>query len=237
MKTIFSKLLFVGAFSLFLSTGFAQSAASSREVGVDTSLSASSTANQTRIQAEKEAAKAEADRIFLLSHRSTIPIPQNIITLFQKKKEAEAFKQFEAYKASLKDEDPMQVLLLETEIYNIAIGENPEKEKVLGDKREAIIENLKKTYGDQAQVIRFQLDRVSFTAYDSIIDIATRIIKADSTFLPAYEKRGDAFYRMGKMKEACEDYSKLPQTYRNMLPESWKCREALQKQEEQETKE
>lgn len=215
----------------FLSAGFvfAQSAASSRDVGVDTTGATEAALQEAQ---QQEAQEMEEARLYEeTSHRSIIVVPDEIWSLLERGKIKEAEAKFGAFRNSLKKEDPMQILLMNEEFYSRALSSiammnaMPGRERIdasvgvrMESQRREVLDLLRKSYGDDVRVMRYELEDVKQDDYESIIKIATKIIEKDPEFLPAYQSRGDAYLQKGMTKEFCEDFAKLPARVASITP-------------------
>lgn len=223
------KLIFISLGILFVGFVSAQSAASSREVGVDTTNATQIALEEAR---QQEAKEMEEARVYEESnHRSTIVVPDEIWMLLDQGKIKEAEAKFGSFRNSLKKEDPMQVLLLNEEFYSRALSNiemlnampggtkiDASTEARMKAQRREVIDLLRQSYEDDVRVMRYELDDVERDDYESIIKIATKIIEKDPEFLPAYQSRGEAYLQKGMTKEFCEDFGKLPARVASMTP-------------------
>ncbi len=199
-KILFALLPFIG-FSL--SGAFAQSAASSsRDLGLDT------TTYVAPPPAEEETPQ-EPDYDFL---------PESIAQLVWDGKDEEAIAAFKEYKKSIRKQGAFTSLYLEYQLYDMLAYSVPGN-SLYGQARANLFKKLGSKYDDRPQVIAFAI--TDTTTPEQIIEIATRMIEADSTYRPAYELRGRALYQLGKIKEACPDLEKAPN--RDLMPEYWPC--------------
>lgn len=206
MKKILVILLLSGL-AYTLSFSFGQTAKSSKNIQTEESDEAPSESKSRIIDPQND---PELTAFF---HRGTIALPQEAIELMYRSRIDEAIKKIEEYKASLsKNKDDLQILLMEQEFYYM-FRQYPEMAK----REKAIMNKLRSTYGNKAEVIRFDLDpiRRDPAKYDAkkAIEAATKMIEADPDYLPGYYERGMEYLRAGMIKEYCEDFSKLPEAF------------------------
>lgn len=215
----------------FLSAGFvfAQSAASSRNVGVDTT-NATEIAQKEALQQQEEEMAAEAS-YELTTHRSQIAVPEEIWMLLDHGRTSEAEVKFRDFQNTLKKEDKLQILLMQEEFYTRAMS-NPTSKTKYEAQRKEVMNQLRQTYKDDVRVMRYELDDARYD-YRRIIKIATKMIEKDSTFLPAYQERGDAYFQLGEMKNFCEDFNKLPTRIAGRVSAYTQCKEILRAAEEE----
>lgn len=206
MKKILVILLLSGL-AYTLSFSFGQTAKSSKNIQTEESDDASSVSQNQVIDPQNDPA------LTAFFHRGTIVPPQEAIELMYQSRIDEAIKKIEEYKASLsKNKDDLQILLMEAEFYSRF---NPYPE--IAKREKAIMNKLRSSYGNKAEVIRFDLDalRRNPAKYDTkkAIEVASKMIEADSDYLPGYYERGMEYLRAGMIKEYCEDFSKLPEAF------------------------
>lgn len=148
--------------------------------------------------------------LYYLTHKSTLPLPDEIQKMLMFGKTDEAISQLEAYKKTVKTKDPLQLLLLDAEFYEMF-----RHDQNLGKTYQALVQKLKNEYGDRAEVIRFEIDELMDRSPKNIIEIAERMIKADPKYLPAYFIRGREYFNLEQTDKFCEDFDKLPEVIKS----------------------
>lgn len=145
---------------------------------------------------------------YYFMHKSTIPLPEEIMGLLAVDADA-AVAKLENYKKSLKTKDPLQLLLLDAEFYGMLRYHEKFKKNY-----PTLMQKLKEEYGNRAEVIRFEIDELRGYTPEKVIEIADRMVKADAKYLPAYFIRGQEYLRLGETDKFCEDFNKLPEAVR-----------------------
>lgn len=202
MKTI-AKIFLLG--SLFLG-GFgyasAQSAASSSSNinGIENdTISLPSNANDSL---------SDIDTMQVRIERG-LPTPPHIENLFRSGRISEALREFEKFKAeNQKKTSPYNLLYSEMTIYQQAQMADRENGEQYAQKVAALRQQIISKYPNVSDTYLLQIE--NNTPPQKIIQLATKAIELDPENVSAYETRGNALYQIGKTKEACADFEKLP---------------------------
>lgn len=228
MNTIF-KACFV---CILLLNGFrhasAQSTASSSNAVSSTtpnlSANKSSVQEQPQIQQRQLPAttSVQNNNASIEPYKSTrgIPMPVEVERLVGAGKIAEALAEFENLKKSQTKADKFDLQFLEMTIYREAVYTDPNNAAEYKAKEETLVKQLIEQFPNVSDAVLLQLTPES--SNEDIIRITTKAIELDQTNLFAYEQRGRVLYMIGKTKEACADFEKLP--YKNTLPEYQWCK-------------
>ena len=146
---------------------------------------------------EREVPVEEVDPL-MESYTRGMKMPEEVSALFDQGKVKEALTEYLNYKKGLKDVDPFYMLLVEQDVYSRAHFTEPSN-ATYTQQWETLTKQLKESYGNKAEVIA--LDMPNNATFEQLLDIANKMIEVDSTYLPAYEIRGNVFLSTGKIKE------------------------------------
>lgn len=221
MKKILFTFVFCAA--ACLATAFAQTAATSARVDTiapsprdgDSLMPGTMVLEDAPVGGRPVDFRLEDDEnLYYFTHKSTLPLPDDIRNLLIFGKTEEAISQLEAYKKNVKTKDPLLLLLLELDFYEqIRYDEN------FGKKYEETLQKIKAGFGNRAETIRLEIDELGISGNFSpqkAIEIADRMIKADAKYLPAYFIRGQEYFNLDQTDKFCEDFDKLPEAIQNL---------------------
>ncbi|MCM1530759.1 MAG: tetratricopeptide repeat protein [Bacteroides sp.] len=149
-----------------------------------------------------------------------IPTPPIVEQLLQEGRIAQALSEFEKFKAGLKKANPFQLLFLEMTVYEQAHSLDLAN-ATYAAKIKALKQEIIEKFPNEPDTYLLQID--NNTPADQAVELATKAINAAPEYLEAYSQRGRALYKLGKTKEACVDFEKVP--WKNMIPEYRNCQD------------
>lgn len=155
------------------------------------------------------AVEAQADTTVVLGNggiRRSIEFPEKLREFLGADKYKEALAEYLKFRPTIEDND-FGVTFSDMEIYG-GLAENMPGNAEYKEKYEAAKKKLRSTYGKRVEVILMELDELPTVTDQDRIRIYTKVIEADSTYTQAYLDRGYTWMNLGKMKEACHDFSK-----------------------------
>ena len=149
-----------------------------------------------------------------------IPTPPHITTLIQEGKIQEALNEFETFKTmqQKKRADAYDLLYCEMTIYE-QLSMLPGVNKEYAQKMEILKQEIITKYPNRSDSYTLQIELNTPT--DKVIELATKAIELDKENVAAYNYRGTALFKLGKIKEACADLEKVP--WKNNMPEYQSC--------------
>lgn len=162
--------------------------------------------------------------------REHLALPTEIHQMLDENKAKEAVAEYEKLKKTLQVNDPLDMYFWDLEVYGTASFIDPSN-PAYGKMREDILERMVKEYPDNAEVLMYALPADG--NLDKSLEVLNKVIEVDPEYLPAYEQRFYIYKEKKMIKEACQDYVKLPEmTQSGLLDPGMDCSkemEAVQK--------
>lgn len=157
------------------------------------------------------AVEVQADTTVVLGNggiRRSIEFPEKLREFLGADKYKEALAEYLKFRPTIEGDD-FGVTFSDMEIYRTMAENMPEKTEYK-EKYEAAKKKIHSTYSKRIEVILMELDELSSVTDQDRIRVYTKVIEADSTYTQAYLDKGYALMNLGRMKEACYDFSKHP---------------------------
>ena len=155
--------------------------------------------------------------------------PEKLRILLEEKKHKEAVAEYAKFRPTIEGDDFL-VTYADMEIYGGIVENMPDKPEKAEYKEiyETAKKKLRSAYGNRLEVILMELDELPTITDQDRIRVYTKVIEADSTNTNAYLDRGYAWMNEGKMKEACQDFSKHPDY--DKMPWKAECESLLEQE-------
>lgn len=152
-----------------------------------------------------------------------IPTPPYIEKLLADGKISEALNEFEKFKTAQQKAkaNPYHLLYCEMTIYQQAQMGDPANSAQYAEKIETLRQEIIKKYPNVSDTYILLID--NNTPDEKIVELTTKAIELDPDNISAYDYRGHALFNLGRTKEACQDFEKLPR--KNYMPEYWPCKD------------
>ncbi len=151
-----------------------------------------------------------------------IPMPPHIEKLFMEGKTTEALNAFNTFKATQKKANPFHLLYLEMTVYEHARMNNPTNSQY-AEKIKTLRQEIIEKYPNESDAYLLLIE--NGMPDEKIVELATKALEIDPENIGAYNYRGHALFNLGRTKEACQDFEKLPQSMRSGMPEYWQCKD------------
>lgn len=177
---------------------------------------------QARQLAEKEAREEEKMKLY---NRFTLTMPDTVLHLLYGGEFEQAFmvlQEFLQTKAQDPDTDPYFLVFLEEEYYARRRFVDSANFDFYTQKRQEFVDRMLNEFPHHVETFILELDENS-TDEDRLRTFS-RMIEVDSTYLPAYEWRGEYWLEHNQMDKFCEDFRHLPAQISCFRPEFMRCK-------------
>lgn len=209
--------LFCGA-GLFCGVRAQSAAASSKNVYAP--VPDSILKEQARLRAEEQAREEAKMKLY---KRFSLTMPDTVLNLLYGGEFDRAYTVLMDFlQAQPADTDPYYLVLLEEEYYAKRRFVDSANFDFYTQKRQEFVDRLLNEFPQHVESQVLLLDENSTS--EDVLRTFTRMIEADSTYLPAYERRGLYWLDRKQMDKFCEDFRRLPTSIANQNPAFWECK-------------